>query len=132
MKKSFIPVLVGLFSMIFIASGPCVPEAKAFEPLMLQRPTMNENQIAFAYGGEIWIVSRDGGNATRLVTGTGLLGRPIFSPDGQSIAYTGNYHGNIDVYMVPTAGGEPKRLTYHPGPDIAIGWTPDGTSILFT
>ena len=48
------------------------------------------------------------------------------------IAYTGNYHGNDDVYVVPAAGGEPRRLTYHPGDDIAVGWTPDGKNVLFT
>jgi tricorn protease len=100
-------------------------------PLLLQSPTLSKTQIAFAYGGEIWIVSRAGGNAHRLVTGTGLLGGPHFSPDGSLIAYTGNYDGNLDVYVVAAEGGQPRRLTYHPGPDVAVGWTPDGKSVLF-
>ena len=106
--------------------------AKSFEPLLLQSPTLSQTQIAFAYGGEIWIVSRNGGDARRLVTGSDRLGGPIFSPDGTLIAYTGNYHGNDDVYVVPAAGGEPRRLTYHPGADDAVGWTPDGKNVLFT
>jgi tricorn protease len=105
--------------------------AAAAAPLLLQDPTVSKTQIAFGYGGDIWIVSRDGGDAHRLVTGTDRLSRPIFSPDGTLVAYTGNYHGNDDVYIVPAAGGEPVRLTYHPDPDVAVGWTLDGKSVLF-
>jgi len=100
-------------------------------PLLLQGPTLSKTQIAFAYGGDIWIVSRAGGDAQRLVTGTGMLMGPHFSPDGSMLAYTGDYEGNLDVYVVPAGGGQPKRLTYHPGPDVAVGWTPDGKSVLF-
>ena len=100
-------------------------------PWLLQSPTISKTKIAFAYGGAIWIVSRDGGEAERLVTGTGQLGGPIFSPDGSMIAYTGTYDGNTDVYVVPASGGEPRRLTYHPGADVAVGWTRDGKSVLF-
>jgi tricorn protease len=100
-------------------------------PLLLQSPTLSKTQIAFAYGGDIWIVSRAGGDAQRLVTGTGMLMRPHFSPDGSMLAYTGDYEGNLDVYVVPSSGGQPQRLTYHPGPDGAVGWTPDGKSVLF-
>jgi tricorn protease len=100
-------------------------------PLLLQSPTLSKTQIAFAFGGDIWIVNRTGGDAHRLVTGTGLLSGPHFSPDGSLIAYTGNYEGNLDVYLVAAEGGQPKRLTYHPDRDVAVGWTPDGKSILF-
>jgi len=100
-------------------------------PLLLQSPTLSKTQIAFAFGGDIWTVSRSGGEAQRLVTGTGLLGGPHYSPDGSMIAYTGDYDGNLDVYVVPATGGEPRRLTYHPGADVALGWTPDGKSVLF-
>ena len=100
-------------------------------PLLLQTPTMSATQIAFVYGGDIWIVGRQGGEAHRLVTGMDLLTAPIFSPDGSMVAYSGNYDGNVDVYVVPSAGGEPTRLTYHPRPDIAVGWTPDGKNVLF-
>jgi len=100
-------------------------------PLLLQSPTLSKTQIAFAFGGDIWIVSRAGGDAQRLVTGTGTLSRPIFSPDGTLVAYTGNYEGNDGVYVVAATGGEPRRLTYHPGSDVAVGWTNDSRSILF-
>ena len=100
-------------------------------PLLLQSPTLSKTQIAFAFGGDIWIVDRAGGDAQRLVTGSGVLSRPIFSPDGTQVAYTGNYDGNDDVYVVAATGGEPRRLTYHPASDVAVGWTNDGKSILF-
>ncbi|MGA2987593.1 MAG: PDZ domain-containing protein [Terriglobia bacterium] len=100
-------------------------------PLLLQSPTLSKTQIAFAYGGDIWIVNRAGGDAQRLVTGTGLLSDPHFSPDGSMVAYTGDYESNLDVYVVAATGGEPRRLTFHPGPDVAVGWTRDGKSVLF-
>jgi len=100
-------------------------------PLLLQSPTLSKTQIAFAFGGDIWIVNRTGGDAQRLVTVSGILSHPIFSSDGNQIAYTGNYDGNDDVYVVAATGGEPRRLTYHPASDVAVGWTNDGKSILF-
>ena len=97
---------------------------------LLQHPTLSRTQIAFDFAGEIWVVGRDGGEAQRLVTGQLLNDRPIFSPDGSTIAFTGTYDGNTDVYTVPASGGEPTRLTYSPERDEAVGWTPDGTRVL--
>ena len=99
--------------------------------LLLRYPTMSKTQIAFEYGGEIWEVPRAGGQAHVLASGMDMLTKPIFSPDGSMIAFTGTYDGNTDVYVVPAAGGQPQRLTYHPGPDVAVGWTPDGKRVLF-
>src|SRR6202035_1265249 len=56
---------------------------------------------------------------------------PKFSPDGKWIAFTGEYDGNPDVYVISAEGGEPRRLTFHPSNDIVLGWTPDGKNILF-
>ena len=56
---------------------------------------------------------------------------PLFSPDGQWIAFTGEYDGNVDIFVMPSAGGVPRRLTYHPVRDQLAGWTPDGKSVLF-
>jgi tricorn protease len=102
----------------------------AAPPLLLQHPSLSHDTIAFDFANEIWTVSREGGVARRLVTGQGLNTRPVFSPDGALIAFTGIYDENQDVYVVPATGGQPKRLTYHPGFDRALGWTPDGKSIL--
>jgi len=70
--------------------------------------------------------------AQRLTAGNGAASGPIFSPDGREIAFTGSYDGNSDVYVIPATGGTPRRLTYHPSPDLAIGWTRDGQQVLFT
>src|ERR1700687_4664098 len=100
--------------------------------LLLQKPTLSKTQIAFVYAGDLWTVSRDGGDARRLTTGPGVETNPIFSPDASTIAFTGEYDGNVDVYTVPAVGGVPKRLTWHPAPDTVLGWSPDGKKIIFS
>ena len=99
-------------------------------PLLAHAPTLSRTQIVFAYGGYLWSVPREGGEARQLTTG-GHEGLPIFSPDGNWIAFTGQYDGNVDVFVMPADGGEPRRLTWHPGLDVAEGWTPDGKKVLF-
>ncbi len=98
--------------------------------LLAHSPTLSKTQVVFAYGGYLWSVPREGGDARQLTTG-GHEGAPVLSPDGKWIAFTGQYDGNIDVFVIPAEGGEPKRLTWHPGADIADGWTPDGKKVLF-
>ncbi len=98
---------------------------------LLQRPSMNRTEIVFSYAGDLWTVSRQGGMATRLTGGTGFETEASFSPDGSTIAFTGEYDGNVDVFTIPAGGGTPKRLTYHPEADRVAGWTPDGKRILF-
>ncbi|HSZ51200.1 MAG TPA: PDZ domain-containing protein [Caulobacteraceae bacterium] len=100
-------------------------------PRLLQQPAISHGLIAFSYAGDIWTVPQGGGKATRLTTGVGVENAPIFSPDGQTIAFTGDYDGNTDVYTVPVSGGVPHRVTYHPAPDAAVGWSADGKRILF-
>jgi tricorn protease len=98
---------------------------------LLRQPDVSATDIAFVYGGDIWVVSKDGGVAHRLSTPKGEESFPRFSPDGQSIAFTGNYDGNQDLFVMPTRGGLPKRLTHHPDPDRMLDWYPDGQNILF-
>ena len=98
---------------------------------LLQRPTINSDKIVFAFAGDLWSVAKSGGTASRLTTGVGVETDPVFSPDGSEIAFTGEYDGNIDVFVVSANGGVPKRLTYHPGPDFAVGWSPDGKDVIF-
>ena len=98
---------------------------------LFQSPTINRTHIVFAYAGDLWSVPRGGGDAHRLTNGSGVERGPLFSPDGETIAFTGEYEGNADVFTVPASGGVPRRLTYHPGADEVAGWTPDGMSILF-
>jgi tricorn protease len=101
------------------------------QPLLLRQPTMNRTHIVFAYAGDLWSAPRAGGEAVRLTVGIGDENSPHFSPDGQTIAFTGEYDGNVDVYTMPATGGTPKRMTFHPGRDYAVGWTPDGKQLLF-
>lgn len=113
---------------------PASPEAAPAvnpTPHVFAYPSLSKTQIAFAFGGEIWTVPREGGTARRLVSGQLSNNRPMFSPDGTQIAYSGVYDGNVDVYVIAATGGEPHRLTYHPGFDVAVGWAPDGKSIVF-
>jgi tricorn protease len=102
------------------------------KPILAQKPALSRTHIVFVYAGDLWKVSREGGAAQRLTTGPGVETNPVFSPDGSSIAFTGEYDGNVDVFVLPAEGGEPRRLTWHPSPDTALGWTPDGKEILFT
>jgi tricorn protease len=99
---------------------------------LLRTPTVSATQIGFAYANNIWVAPRAGGSAKRLTSFQGQTANPHFSPDGRSIAFSGEYAGNFDVYVVAAEGGEPKRLTWHPGADIVEGWTPDGKAILFS
>ncbi len=92
---------------------------------------VSDKQIAFVYGGDIWIVDKKGGTAISITNSPGEESWPRFSPDGQSIAFTASYNGNSDVYVMPVTGGIPTRLTYNAFPDRMIDWHPDGEKILF-
>ncbi|UIR55756.1 PDZ domain-containing protein [Sphingobacterium sp. SRCM116780] len=95
---------------------------EAQETLLLRSPSMSTDKISFVYGGDIWISDKSGANPRRLTTNPGVEQNPIFSPDGKQIAFTGNYDGNTDVYVMPIEGGEPKRVTFHPSSDVLRGW----------
>ncbi|MCK4337397.1 MAG: PD40 domain-containing protein, partial [Candidatus Aminicenantes bacterium] len=75
--------------------------------ILAQKPTLSQTDVVFVFAGDLWRVSRKGGAAQRLTSDPGVETNPIFSPDGSSIAFTGEYDGNVDVFMVPAAGGEP-------------------------
>ena len=92
---------------------------------------MSRDLVAFEYAGDLWVAARTGGAARRLTATAEAETDPHFSPDGTQIAFTATVRGNTDVYVVPTAGGEPTRLTYHPGVDVVRGWRPDGRRVVF-
>src|SRR5215208_1370878 len=80
-------------------------------------PDVSKDQIVFTYANDLWVMPKDGGTAIKLSSPSGVESYPKFSPDGKSIAFTGNYDGNSDVYVIPSAGGVPVRLTSHGYPD---------------
>lgn len=118
-----------VLAIVAVLAGGMAVKAEE-TPLLLQRPTLSKTEIAFSYGGYLWSVARSGGEARQLTTG-GHEATPAYSPDGKWIAFTGEYDGNVDAYVIPAAGGSPKRLTWHPGDDVVVGWTPDSKKILF-
>jgi tricorn protease len=113
----------------------------AAETRLLRFPDLYEDTVVFTYAGDLWLATADGKNVRRLTSHPGqeLFGH--FSPDGQHIAFTGQYDGGEQVYVVPVTGGEPTRLTWYPsegplparwGYDHQVhGWTPDGEAVLF-
>ena len=105
--------------------------AFAAAPLLVQKPTVNRTHVVFALAGDLWEVPRTGGDARRLTSGAGTEAQPVYSPDGAWIAFTGEYDGNYDVFVLPAGGGMPARLTWHPGEDVAVGWSPDSKFVLF-
>ncbi len=119
----------GLFALVLFAL-PIFPPAQA-APLLLRDPTLSAQHIVFSYGGMLWQVNRHGGVAHPLITGHGNLARPLFSPNGRWIAFTATYQGNTDVYVAQADGQGVRRLTFYPGPNIAVGWTPNSREILF-
>ncbi|OEK00869.1 protease [Roseivirga sp. 4D4] len=98
---------------------------------LLRQPTMSDSNIAFTYGGDIWITDLNGQNLKRITSTPAIESEPQFSPDGNWIAFSSNRSGNTAVYIVSKEGGTPKRLTWQPSAAIVRGWTPDGKRILY-
>jgi tricorn protease len=125
MKKTLVPAGIALFALLSAlparAAGPPGP-ADGF----YRYPSIGGGIIVFASEGDLWKVPAAGGVAQRLTAYEGEEKFPRLSPDGKQIAFTAQYEGNDDVYVMPTEGGEPLRLTWHPMPDQALGWTSDG------
>ncbi len=97
---------------------------------LLRQPTLHDDTVVFVYANDLWKASVNGGTAIRLTSDEGYESNPHFSNDGKYIAFTAQYDGNVDVFVVHSEGGEPQRLTYHPTGDYVQGWTPDG-KVLF-
>ncbi len=90
---------------------------------MLRYPDISDEHIVFSYGDDLWVVADEGGVATPLASPVGLERNPRFSPDGERIAFVGNYDGNTDLYTVDVAGGVPFRVTHHPTRELLTDWT---------
>jgi tricorn protease len=132
MAAPFMNSLLGMAAaaalFVHLASNTALAQLDA---RMIQQPAVSERHIAFSYAGDIWIVPKEGGIAHRLTSAPGQETFPRFSPDGNHVAFTGNYDGNTDVYVIPTKGGDPLRITHHPAADRSVDWYPDGRSLLF-
>src|SRR3954466_13736494 len=99
---------------------------------LLRHPSLRGNVIAFAYGGDLWTTTRNGGAAHRITATPEVETDPVLSPDGSMIAFSRTAGGNTDAWVVPPAGGEARRLTWHPGTARVRGWTPDGKRVLLS
>lgn len=108
---------------------------------LLRFPDVHGDKVVFTYGGDLWTAPSSGGTAVRLTAHPGVEVFGKFSPDGKWIAFTGQYDGDEQVYVISASGGEPKQLTFYParGPltprwgydNQVYGWTNDGKSIVF-
>ena len=133
--------LNGVAGLLAALLAGLLPGAATAQTKLLRFPDISGDRVAFCYAGDIWTAPAKGGNATRLTAHPGLELFPRFSPDGKSIAFTGQYEGDEQVYVIPAEGGQPKQLTYYParGPfpprggydNQVMGWTPDGAAVLF-
>ncbi|MEX2281133.1 MAG: PDZ domain-containing protein [Gemmatimonadota bacterium] len=132
-----LPARLNPFILLAFTASPLVAQAPPPESngngvtRLLRNPSMSATGIAFEYANDIWVAPRTGGDARRITSFQGQETDPHFSPDGQWLAFSAQYGGNVDVYVVPAEGGEPKRLTWHPGGDVVTGWTHDGRRIVF-
>ena len=117
--------------------------AQADEGRLLRFPGTNGQEVAFSYAGDIYTVPITGGTARKLTSHKGYEAFARYSPDGRTIAFTGQYDGNTEVYVMPAQGGEPKRITFtssnprddwgdRMGPNnITMAWTPDGSGVIY-
>ena len=111
-----------VLALLAVAQPEVAPSAG-----MLRWPAVSADRITFVYANDIWLVPRDGGQAVPLASPPGQESYPRFSPDGNSIAFIGNYDGNRDVYTIPIiGGGSATRVTHHPAGETLSQWTPDG------
>ncbi len=134
MKKLLLTLGLSLMFMHFYAQK---------EARLMRFPAIHGDQVVFTYAGNLYTVDRTGGIARKLTSDIGYEMFPRFSPDGKHIAFTAQYDGNTEVYVMPATGGIPKRLTYtatlgrdqlsdRMGPNnIVMGWTPDGKHIIY-
>jgi len=120
-------ILILIFSLPVLMAG----EIDIKDTKLLSQPAVSKTHLAFVYAGDLWVADINGQGVRRLTSDKGIESNPAFSPDGRLIAFSAQYDGNTDVFIVPVEGGIPKRLTWHPGGDSVRGFTPDGLSVLF-
>ena len=112
-------------------SPPPLANAQNSASPFLRMADIHGDHVVFTSEGDLWLGSVQAGTAQRITSHPGIEARAHFSPDGAMLAFTAQYDGGVDVYVMPLAGGEPKRLTYDPSGAQVVGWTPDGKFILY-
>ena len=134
-----------VLSLVLLASvaGSASAASSGENARLLRFPATNSSEVVFSYAGDLWTVPIQGGEARRLTSHIGYEMLARYSPDGKTIAFTGEYDGNREVYSIPAGGGEPVRLTYtatngrddlgdRMGPNnMVLAWSPDGKKIVF-
>lgn len=127
-----------LFFFLILSHSGSAQEAR-----LLRFPAVHGSQVVFSYAGDLYTVARSGGVARRLTSHPGYEMFPRFSHDGSQIAFTGQYDGNTEVYVMPSGGGVPRRITYtatidrddiadRMGPNnVTMAWTPDDKAVIY-
>jgi tricorn protease len=126
------PVMRCLILLLLLAAPAAAAGPDPTDTRLLTMPAVGPKAIAFVYAEDLWVADPDGQNPRRLTTDIGVESNPVFSPDGETIAFGAQYEGNTDVYTIPLGGGSPTRLTWHPGADTPRAFTPDGQKVLFS
>ena len=115
-------MLKNILTIAALACGSISMAQTSGETLLLRNPSISDKHVTFVYAGDIWIADKNGQNPRRLTVNPAVERNPMFSPDGTKIAFTGNYDGNTDVYVISIEGGAPQRVTSHPSADLLRGW----------
>ena len=113
------------------SAAPLVAQTKPSAGMM-RFPDVSKDKIVFSYANDLWMVDREGGVASPLASPEGGERFPRFSPDGKTIAFTGNYDGGTDLYTISVDGGVAQRKTFFPGEELLCDWTPNGKSLLYS
>ena len=127
MRRRWLAISVVACTMLWAVTV----SAQISPPRMVRTPDIHGDQVVFSAEGDLWLGSLSSGIAERITMHEGIEENPRFSPNGEWIAFTAGYDGGQDVYVMPAAGGTPRRLTYDPIGAEMIGWSPDGAKILF-
>jgi tricorn protease len=130
-KKTSAILSALIFVMGMTVLGQMAAGIDTKDTRLLSQPAISATEIAFVYANNLWVADLDGRNPRQLTTDIGVESSPAFSSDGKWIAFSAQYEGNMDVYVVSAYGGIPKRLTWHPAVDLAQGFAPDGKSVYF-
>ncbi|MHC4948086.1 MAG: S41 family peptidase, partial [Planctomycetota bacterium] len=124
------PFIAGLAAILTVTPG-----GRAAETGYSAQPSLHGDRLVFVSEGDLWTATLAAGAgpivAHRLTSSDGSESHPVIGPDGGRLAFSAEYDGNTDVYVMPIDGGPPRRVTSHPDPDVALAWSPDGREVLF-